>query len=58
MWQWIISNIWTIVVLAVIAAVVTLVIVKMVKDKKRGKTSCNCGCSGCPYQKSCDKDKK
>ncbi len=47
------NNLGTIVVLLILVAVVSLVIIKMIKDKKSGKKSCNCGCGGCPLKDSC-----
>ena len=47
----------TILVAAIVAAVVALVIAKMLKDKKRGKTSCGCGCKNCPSSGMCHKNK-
>ena len=39
-------------VLAVLAAV-TLAIMKILKDKKAGKSSCGCNCSGCAMAGKC-----
>ncbi|MEG0541925.1 MAG: FeoB-associated Cys-rich membrane protein [Angelakisella sp.] len=48
-----ISNISTIVVAAVVAAVIGLVIYKMVSDRKKGKSSCGCSCANCPSAGMC-----
>ena len=46
-------NLGTMVVLAILVCVVALVLNKMYKDKKAGKTcsscggGCSCGCDGC-----------
>ena len=42
---------------AIIAIVVALVIVKMYRDHKKGKSSCGCGCSNCPSAGMCHKCK-
>lgn len=47
------ENIATIAVLFVVAAIVGLVIFKLVRDKKRGKPSCSCRCGGCPMRDTC-----
>ncbi|MBQ6381896.1 MAG: FeoB-associated Cys-rich membrane protein [Clostridia bacterium] len=47
------NNIGTIVVAAIVAAAVILVLVKFIKDKKAGKSSCSCGCQGCPNADYC-----
>ena len=51
----IMENAGTILVSILLAGLVTGIIVKLRKDKKRGKTSCggNCGC--CPLSGSCHK---
>lgn len=56
MLSWIISNLATILVTVVLLAVVALVIVHMVKDKKNGKSSCGCGCSECAMRDKCHKN--
>ena len=45
----------TLAVSAVLVIIVGLIIYKMIKDKKSGKTSCSCGgsCSGCGMAGSC-----
>lgn len=53
MFEWILNNLASVIVLSVVAAVITLVIIKMVRDKRRGKPSCNCGCGGCPMKDTC-----
>lgn len=52
------ENIATIVVLLVVVAIVGLVVFKLVRDKKRGKTTCSCGCGGCPMRDSCHQNDK
>ena len=57
MFQWIVSNIWTIIICTVLIAIVTAIIFSMVKKKKQGKSMvCNCGnCKCCPMSGSCHK---
>lgn len=57
MLEWIISNIASIAVLLVVAVAIGAVVFKMVRDKKRGKSSCSCGCGGCPMSDSCHSKK-
>lgn len=47
------ENLATIIIGAVVLAVVVLITVKMTKDRKKGKNSCGCGCSGCPSSGMC-----
>lgn len=48
MFTWIMNNIGTIGVCAVLLVIVTAIIIYLVKQKKAGKNSCNCGC-GCTH---------
>ncbi len=57
MFSWIVSNLATIVICLVLAAVVCAVILSLLRAKKQGKTSCGCGCSGCPSAGICHKEK-
>lgn len=53
-----IANNWgTIVVLAVLLLMVTAIVIKLRKDKKKGRTSCGCECSGCLSAGMCHKQK-
>ena len=47
MLAWITENIGTILISAVLLLVVVLIIRKLVKDKKKGKSSCGCNCARC-----------
>jgi len=53
MFAWLIANLGTIILILVIAAIVGLIIFNMVKNKKRGKSSCGCNCCNCPNSDSC-----
>ena len=55
MLQWFADNAGTIIVTLALIALVTVIIVRLYRDKKKGKTSCggNCGC--CPMGGSCHK---
>ena len=49
----------TAIVVIILVAVVTLIIWRMVKDRKAGKSSCGCGCASCPMAGQChSKNKK
>lgn len=58
MLHYLINNWGTILVGAVIAAIVVLVLIKLRKDKKKGKSSCGCGCENCPSSGMCHENKK
>ena len=60
MLAWLSSNLATILVSLILAAVVVLIVRQMLLDKKAGKHlcggscgSCGGGCSGCPMQGKC-----
>ena len=43
----------TIIISVVLVAIVAAIIIKMVRDRKAGKSSCGCGCSDCPSSCAC-----
>ncbi|MDR0812387.1 MAG: FeoB-associated Cys-rich membrane protein [Oscillospiraceae bacterium] len=47
------ENIGTIVIGLVVAAIVAAIIIKTVRDKRAGRSSCSCGCSGCSSAADC-----
>lgn len=53
MLAWLSQNLGTIVVCIVLAAIVTAIIVYMIKNKKKGKSTCGCGCSNCQMSSIC-----
>ncbi len=55
MLEFVISNIGTIIVLTVLTVTVGLIIGKMYRDKKQGKSSCGCNCASCPMANDCRK---
>jgi len=55
MLEWLIANVGTLFMGAVLLAVIILISVKLMGDKKRGKTSCGCNCAHCAMAGSCHK---
>ncbi len=47
MLEWIQSNVANIVVVTILVAVTAAIIVKMIRDRKAGKSSCGGDCSRC-----------
>lgn len=45
----------TFIVAAVLVAIIVFIIVKLIRDKKQGKTSCGCGCTNCAMKDKCHK---
>lgn len=59
MLEWIAANAASIAVVLVLAVVVALIVWKMVRDKKSGRSSCSCGgnCASCGACRSAHKVK-
>lgn len=55
MLQVIINNAGTIVVSLVMIAIVACIVFSLIRDRKRGKSSCGSGCSCCAMNGSCHK---
>ncbi len=55
MFSWIMAHIGTIIICAVLIAVVAAIIVSMVKNKRRGKSMCGNNCAHCAMAGSCHK---
>lgn len=53
MFIWLQQNLATIIVALIILAIVAAIIIVRIRDKKAGKSSCSCGCSGCAMKDSC-----
>ena len=53
MLNWITTNLGTIVVGAAVLAIAIGISGYLIRQKKRGKTSCGCGCANCPSQGHC-----
>ncbi|MBQ9910950.1 MAG: FeoB-associated Cys-rich membrane protein [Lachnospiraceae bacterium] len=56
--DWLVNNLGTLIVAAVLVILVALVVVKMIRDKKKGKTSCGCGCEHCAMASKCHQANK
>ena len=54
---WIAYNIGTITAAAIILAIVVTAFFIIMKDKKKGKSSCGCNCAHCAMAGSCHKTK-
>lgn len=53
MLAWISENLATIIICAGLTAVVATILVSMIRNRKKGKSSCGCGCANCPMSGSC-----
>ena len=50
---WIMENLGTMVTLLIVIAITGSIIITMVKNTKKGKSSCGCKCSSCPMGGTC-----
>ena len=57
MLQWIGANLGTILICLALLAIVTFIIVHLVRQKKQGKSSCGCNCAHCAMHGSCHSTK-
>ena len=57
MFRWLAANSGTVIICAVLVAIVAAIIAGMIRKKKQGKSmTCGCGhCAACPMQGSCHK---
>lgn len=55
MLDFLVNNWGTLLIGAVLAAAVVLAVFKLYRDRKKGKSSCGCGCSSCPSSGLCHK---
>ena len=53
MFAWISANIGTIIICAVLVLIVAAIIFKLVRDKRKGKSSCGCTCAHCAMSGTC-----
>lgn len=54
---WLSENIGTVLVCAFLAVIVIAIVISMIRQKRNGKSSCSCGCAGCPMSGECHKPK-
>ena len=53
MFSWLASNLATVLICAALAAAVAAIVLRMVRNKKNGCSSCGCGCGNCAMSGSC-----
>ena len=53
MFSWLASNLATVLICAALAAAVAAIVLRMVRNKKKGCSSCGCGCGNCAMSGSC-----
>ena len=58
MLAWIQANIGTIAVLAAVLIILGAIVAVMIRNKKKGKSSCGCGCEHCAMNGACHQKKE
>ena len=58
MLNWIGANIGTLVICLALAVAVCCILRSLIRKKKRGGSSCGCGCAGCAMHGSCPAQKR
>ena len=53
MLTWFVENMATIIISAVLVLVVAAILVSIVRGKRKGNSSCGCGCAGCAMHGAC-----
>ena len=53
--EWLVQNWGTLLVGGVLALVVLAIVLRLIRNKKEGKSSCGCGCEGCALRDRCHK---
>ena len=56
--HFILENLGTIIIAAVLLGVITLIVVSLIRKKKQGKSSCGCNCGHCAMSGSCHPKKE
>jgi len=49
------GNLATIIIGTIVLAVLCLIVIALINNKRKGKPSCGCGCEDCPSSKQCHK---
>ncbi len=50
---WVMENMATIIISIVLIIVVAAVVTGMIRNKRKGNSSCGCGCAGCAMNGAC-----
>ena len=55
MFAWLMDNLATVIVFTLLLAALVPILITVIRNKKKGKSSCSCGCSGCAMEGKCHK---
>ena len=57
MLAWLSANLANVLITAALIVIVTLILVRMIRNKKKGSSSCGCGCEHCAMRGACHQKK-
>lgn len=57
MLTWVLENLATILIGLGLLCIVAVIVRGMIRDKKKGKSSCGCNCANCAMGSVCHKEK-
>lgn len=49
------DNLATIIIGLILFVIIAAIVIKLIKDRRNGKSSCGCGCENCPSSGMCHK---
>lgn len=55
---WLQQNIANILICAVLLTTVAAIVIKLRKDKQKGRSACGCNCSNCKFHTNCSSFEK
>jgi len=50
---WLSANLLTVILSILIAVLFLLTVIHLIRSRKQGKSTCGCGCAGCPHSGAC-----
>ena len=50
---WLAENYLTLIICLALLGAVAGIVIKLTRDKKKGRTNCGCGCENCPMSGAC-----
>lgn len=54
---WVLANIGTIITLLILITIISCITYSMIRNAKKGQSSCGCKCSSCPMGGTCHQQK-
>ncbi len=57
MLRWVTENLSTIIICTILLAVIAFIVASLIRNKRKGKSSCGCGCKECAMSGNCHSKK-